>query len=143
MTDFSSPRVADPDTGSEDGPAPDNALSLTVDSHPGGDGGHDPSDPPPAPRSLHIQASGADPGGDGGTSGVGTDEDPGGDGGNQGGGTHAALGIGLDAPMLTVASGDGGNQGVGTDQDPGGDGGHEQGPTPDDPRAIHDLTVAG
>ena len=75
MTDFSSPRVADPDTGSEDGPAPDNALSLTVDSHPGGDGGHDPSDPPPAPRSLHIQASGADPGGDGGTSGVGTDED--------------------------------------------------------------------
>ena len=143
MPDLPASRATDPDTGSEDGPAPDHALSLTVDTHPGGDGGHDPGDPPPAPRAFAFDASGADPGGDGGTSGVGTDDDPGGDGGNQGGGTHAALSIGPDLHDLATASGDGGNQGVGTDQDPGGDGGHEQGPTPDDPRTLHDLTVTG
>jgi hypothetical protein len=45
---------------------------------------------------------------------------------------------------VTTASGDGDDRGVGTlTDDPGGDGGSEQGPTPDDPRSIHDLTVAG
>ena len=36
MTDLPPSRASDPDTGSEDGPAPDHALSLTVDTHPGG-----------------------------------------------------------------------------------------------------------
>ena len=110
MTDLVPPRATDPDTGSEDGPAPDNVLAL---------------------------AANAPPGGDGGSRGVGTDQDPGGDGSAQGVGTHGVLGIAPKLRTLTTASGDGDDRGVGTlTDDPGGDGGSEQGPTPDDPSGV-------
>ena len=60
MTDLVPPRAIDPDTGSEDGPAPDNVFALTA---------------------------GVEPGGDGGSQSVGTDQDPGGDGGHEQGPT--------------------------------------------------------
>ena len=104
---------------------PADDRSLTVDHPPGGDGGHDPNDPPPAPAlpTHEVLASG-----DGGNQGGGTEQDPGGDGG------HGPADPPPAASLLgVVASGDGGTSGVGTDQDP-------EGPsTP--PGVLHDITT--
>lgn len=78
MTDLVPPRATDPDTGSEDGPAPDSVLALAANAPPGGDGG-----------SSGVGTLTDDPGGDGGSeqgptpddpSGVLAEGNPGGDG---------------------------------------------------------------
>lgn len=66
MTDLSR-TTGDPGTGSEDGPAPDTAFPITVDSHPGGDGSSEtgPGEDPPTLTTTLTMGDQDAPGGDG------------------------------------------------------------------------------
>ena len=66
MTDLSR-TTGDPGTSSEDGPAPDPAFPIIVDSHPGGDGSSEtgPGEDPPTRTATLTMGDLDAPGGDG------------------------------------------------------------------------------
>lgn len=123
MTDLHTPTADDP-SGSEDGPAPDDAIIV---SHPGGDGGG------------QGVGTGQDPGGDGGSEQSPMPDDP-----------QGALSMDVSDPG---SSGDGGSEQMPHEDpplapiimegNPGGDGMTEESPPEDPPPsgALHEITM--